>query len=431
VKLAYIGGGSAYVPGVIRAIFEHKTIFAGSEIALTDPEADDLEVVRRLGEQMARAAGADIRITATTERSAALEGADFVLSALRAGGFGAQLYDERIPLKYGIVGEETVGPGGFFLALRNLAAAKELCAEIERVCPNAWLINLSGPVNVIGEAVSRFTHVKALSLSDDGRRDAYTVAGWMGYPQEEVDYLGLGLNHATWSIRFTIAGMDGVQTMESAHNRVIANPKIPNKVKRMFRLAARFGRLPSQYMQYYYFPEETLQEQTEAPVTRAEEIMAEIPYLFMHYREQTESEHPRLADTRGGNAFGDFAVEVIAAMTTDSGRIAMVNVPNRGTVRGLQPERVAEVPCWLTSHGAAPLALGDLPGDLWHMIRNLATYQEATAESGWKAESRQGALRALATNPLLWKLSTDQLEAMYDELAQAHKEWLPPALLED
>jgi 6-phospho-beta-glucosidase len=429
VKIAYIGGGSAYAPGVIRAIIEHKTIFAGSELVLADLEAGNLDVVRRLGEQMVRAASADIGITATTERDTALQGADFVLASFRAGGSASHLSDERIPLKYGVIGEETVGPGGFFLALRNLAVAKQLCAEIERVCPNAWLIIESGPVNIIGEAVSHFTRVRSLALSDDSRRDAYRVAGWMGYPREEVEYLGLGLNHATWSIRFTIAGMDGVQTMEHAHNRLLANPKVPNKVKRMFRLAARFGRLPSEYMQYYYFPEETLQECLETPVTRAEEIAAELSYLFMHYREQTESAHPRLAETRGGSGFGEFAGEVIAAMTTDSGQIAMVNVPNRGTVRGLPPERVTEVPCWLTSQGAAPLALGDLPGELWHLIRNLATYQATTAEVGWKAESRNAALRALATNPLVWQLSTEQLEAMYDELAQAHKEWLPPGLL--
>src|SRR4051794_16283646 len=134
MKIAYIGGGSAYAPGVLRAFIGLREVFGGSEIALMDIDGPNLEVVRRLGEGMARAAGAELRITATQERREAVEGADFVLTSFRAGGFQARALDERIPLKYGVIGQETVGPGGFFFALRNLRVIRELCAEMEAIC---------------------------------------------------------------------------------------------------------------------------------------------------------------------------------------------------------------------------------------------------------------------------------------------------------
>ena len=314
MKISYIGGGSAYAAGVLRAFAELGALFSGSEIVLMDLDAGSLDVIRRLGERIARARGVDITITATTDRRAALEGADFVLTSFRAGGFPARALDERIPLKYGVVGQETVGPGGFFFALRNLAVIKQLCAEMEELCPNAWLINYANPTNIIGEAVSRFSGVKMLALCDGGKHDAFSIAETLGYKPQDVDFWGLGLNHATWSMRFTIAGEDGIALMERAYPRIIEDPGVSNKIKRMFRLAMRYGKLPNEYMQYYYYPEEMLVEALNNPLTRAQVIMAELPSIFEHYRDEADKESPHLTQARGGTGFGEFAVDVIAAL---------------------------------------------------------------------------------------------------------------------
>src|SRR4051812_7930197 len=325
MKIAYIGGGSAYAPGVVRA-FINSPVYEGSEVALMDVDAPNLEVVRRLCERMAESQGSKLRVTASTERREALAGADFVLTSFRAGGFKARALDERIPLKYGVIGQETVGPGGFFFALRNLVVIRELCAEMEEVCPDAMLINYANPTNIVGEAVSRFSRVKVLALCDGGKADAFHAAHVLGHPAAEVEFYGLGLNHATWSTRFAVAGRDGISVMQEGSADVLSDPGIPNSVKRMFRLALRYGRLPNHYMQYYYYPEETLAEAAAAPKTRAQVIMDEIPGIFEHYREQSEAEHPELTRSRGGTGFGEFAVDVISAIATNSGRVEMINV---------------------------------------------------------------------------------------------------------
>src|SRR5207253_2133054 len=124
--------------------------------------------------------------------------------------------------------------------------------------------------NIIGEAVSRFSRVKVLALCDGGKHDAFHVAEILGYKASEVEFMAFGLNHATWSTRFTIAGKDGVAMMNEAYSRVLADTQIESKTKRMFRLARRYGSLPNEYMQYYYYPEETVGEASQAKMTRAE-----------------------------------------------------------------------------------------------------------------------------------------------------------------
>ena len=115
---------------------------------------------------MAAARGLDITISATTDRRAALRDCDAVLSSFRPGGFQARALDERIPLDMGVMGQETQGPGGFFMALRAIAVLKELCAEMEEVCPDAWIFNYTNPVNIVAEAATHHSSLKIVSLCE-------------------------------------------------------------------------------------------------------------------------------------------------------------------------------------------------------------------------------------------------------------------------
>src|SRR4249920_1301268 len=140
--------------------------FDGSEVVLVDLDPDRLELIRTLAEKMARARSVDLTITATTDRKAALRDCDAVLSSFRPGGFSARARDERIPLNHGVIGQETQGAGGFFMALRAIAILKGICAEMEEVCPGAWLFNYTNPVNLVAEAVTHHSQVKCVSLCE-------------------------------------------------------------------------------------------------------------------------------------------------------------------------------------------------------------------------------------------------------------------------
>ena len=115
---------------------------------------------------MARARGLDIAVTATTDRRAALDDCDAVLSSFRPGGFEARVHDERIPLEHGVIGQETQGAGGFFMALRAITVLKDVCAEMEEICPDAWIFNYTNPVNIVAEAITHHSPVKIVSLCE-------------------------------------------------------------------------------------------------------------------------------------------------------------------------------------------------------------------------------------------------------------------------
>jgi 6-phospho-beta-glucosidase len=125
-----------------------------------------LELVKTLAQKLVRQRQLDLTITATTNRAAGLEGCDAVLTSFRPGGFEARYLDESIPLQYGIIGQETQGPGGFFMALRAIHAMREILADVERICPDAWLFNYTNPINIVSEAITHHSAVRVVSLCE-------------------------------------------------------------------------------------------------------------------------------------------------------------------------------------------------------------------------------------------------------------------------
>src|SRR5919204_318899 len=166
IKLVYIGGGSTRAAGTMASFMHNGADFAGSEVVLVDLDAERLELVRTLAQKMAKVRGLDIAVSATTDRIAALDGCDAVLSSFRPGGFAARAHDERIPLEHGTIGQETQGAGGFFMALRAIHVLKDVCAEMERVCPDAWIFNYTNPVNIVAEAITHNSPIRIVSLCE-------------------------------------------------------------------------------------------------------------------------------------------------------------------------------------------------------------------------------------------------------------------------
>lgn len=401
-------------------------LFAGSELWLHDINEETLDLVYRLGLRIIQHAGADIKLFQTTNRLAALAEADLILTSFRVGGLAARHLDESIPLEFGIIGHENVGPGGFFSALRTLPVMRTIAEEITRIAPQALLLNYTNPTNIITEAVSRFTPIRVVGLCDQHRSDARRILAALRLNPQRVDYWVAGLNHATWSTRFAGDGRDLLPKVIETAKEVEADPHIPPTVRRMFRLARTYGRIPCKYLQYYYFPEDTVEEARAQTCTRAQELMEAMPGYWSHYKEQLQAQRPILTHVRGGPGFGDFAVDVISSWIRNSGEIFQLNVPHRGAIPGFPPDLVLELPCRVDYHGVTPLAQPALPRDVMGLLEMLAEYQVLTAEAGWQG-TRAAAVRALASNPLV--LSLAKAEALYERMAAAHRLFLPERLL--
>ena len=402
MKIAIIGGGSAYAPGLLQAFAADANAFPGAELALMDIAADELAIVHRLGSRLLEGSG--LRLSATTDRLRALDGADFVLTTFREGGLRARHLDERVPLAFGLVGQETIGPGGFFFAMRTLPVMRAICDELERYAPHATIVNYTNPTQIVAEAVTRFTRVRCVSICDQSDDDRVHLAAALGLSPTAIELESVGLNHATWSTTCTIEGEDGVALLTQSCDRLLASGHVSPRVKRQVALTRTYERVPNSYLQYYYEREATFAEAKAAPRTRAEAISDELPGLYRHFAEQALAPHARLQAGRGGSVFGDFAVRVLRTLATGERTRLTLNVRNGSTLPDFDPERVVEVPCDLHEGRITPVPQERFPRDTVGLLRMLADYQAAAADAIWGAD-HVALDRALAANPLVLSLA--------------------------
>ncbi|GAC1432808.1 MAG: 6-phospho-beta-glucosidase [Chloroflexota bacterium] len=428
IKLAYIGGGSTRAPGTMASFVEQGTNFEGSQVVLIDLDGQRLAVVKTLAEKMARHRGLDLRITATTDRRAGLDGCDAVLSSFRPGGFEARRIDERVPLTHGVIGQETQGPGGFFMALRSIHVMQGVIADMEAVCPGARLFNYTNPINIVSEAITHHSAIPTVSLCEGPIIFPRGIARAAGLDPERVDAVMIGLNHGSWTVRHLYDGEDMLPLVARAYERLKDDPAASVHDVRLLKLATTMGSLPASYFQYYYFKDEVLAELQAKTTTRAEDILAAVPDYWAHYREQAAAGAPELDPrrSRGGIHELELAIDVMDAVFNDRGEVWPVNVPNQGAIADFPDDLVVEVPGYVDAAGVAPITQGRLPRQVAGLVRMLGDYQALAAEAAWSGTRRE-AIQALASHPLV--VSLTKAEVIYDDMAAALKDHLPARLL--
>src|SRR5437660_5520162 len=428
IKLAYIGGGSTRAAGTMASFIQQGENFNGSEVVLIDLHEERLRIVQTLAQKMARARGLDLTITCTTKRREGLQGCDAVLTSFRPGGFEARYLDESIPLKYGVIGQETQGPGGFFMALRSIHVTKSIIEDMEAVCPNARLFNYTNPVNIVSEAVTHHTDIPTISLFEGPINGNSEFAEMIGLDPDKLDAVSIGLNHGSWTVRQLYDGQDFIPILRDAYERRSHDPEIARDEWRLLELACWMDSLPSHYFQYYYFKDEILAELQAKPTTRAQDIMASVPDYWVHYREQATHDIPELnpARSRGGIHELELAIDLMDAIYNDRKEVWYVNIPNHGSLADFPDDLVVETIGYVDRNGVTPLVQGHLPKHVLGLVQMLGAYQALTAEAAWSG-NRRDAIRALASHPLVFSLH--KAEAIYDEMAATHKRYLPERLL--
>jgi 6-phospho-beta-glucosidase len=428
IKLAYIGGGSTRAPGTVASLIDQGANFAGSEIVLIDLDAERLGIVETIATKLARAQGLDLTIRATTDRRAGLEDCDAVLTSFRPGGFEARYLDESIPLKNNVIGQETQGPGGFFMALRTITVMREIVADMEAVCPQAILVNYTNPINIVSEAVTHNSAIPTVSLCEGPIIFPRMLARAADLDPDKVDAVMIGLNHGSWTVRHLYDGEDMIPLVQAAYARKRTDPDADRHNLRLLELAATMGSLPADYFQYYYFKDEVLAELRGKPTTRSQDILASVPDYWAHYREQAAAEVPVLdaRRSRGGLHELELAIDVLDGIFNDRKEVWPVNVPNQGAIPDFPDDLVVEVPGYVDRHGVVPLTQPGLPRQVVGLVKMLGEYQALAAAAAWDG-TRLDAIRALASNPLCFSLPL--AERIYDEMAAAHKAYLPERLL--
>ena len=248
INVAVIGSGSTYCPELIDGFLKAQDSLKLKKISFMDIDKRKREIVGGLCIRMLRAAGVDCETLLTDDLDEALTGADFVITQIRVGKLPARHLDETIPLKYGLIGQETTGIGGFFKALRTVPVITNICDRIEAVCPDAWLINFTNPSGIITDFVLNNTKVKCIGLCnvpidmiDDVKEDV----------GEDMEYTYVGLNHLSWMTSVRLNGEEQIERLlsEGFTPKVMANIKDDGF---SLETLAAIHAIPSSYLQYYY-----------------------------------------------------------------------------------------------------------------------------------------------------------------------------------
>lgn len=430
LKIAVIGGGSSYTPELVDGLISRAGELPVAELWLADIPAGEekLNIVGALARRMAARAGLPMKIRTTLDRRQALAGADYVVTQIRVGGLAARARDERIPLKYGVLGQETVGPGGFANALRTVPVILDICRDIETLCPGAWLINFANPSGLVTEAVLARTGVRCIGLCNVPINMVMMAAKLLDADSRDVAIDFAGLNHLVWGRSVHLKGRDVTAAVleKLADGAALTMNNIPD-LKWDAAFLKKLGMVPSPYHRYYYMTERLLEEERAAaapggPGTRAEQVQAVEAKLFERYRDEALAEKPPELASRGGAYYSEAAVSLISAIRNDKQEIHTVNTRNRGAIAGLPPDAVVEVNCRVGEGGASPLSVGSLPPDALRLVQQVKTFERLTIEAAVSGDAAV-ALAALAANPLVPSPAV-AAELLADILA-ANCEYLP------
>jgi 6-phospho-beta-glucosidase len=428
IKMAYVGGGSSRAPGTMASFLAHGDEFDGSEVILIDLDPEHLEITRRIAQKISRNAGLDITIGATTDLREGLEDVDAVLSSFRPGGFELRLQDELIPLRHGVIGQETQGPGGLMMSLRSIQVMKEILSTLDEVAPAARIFNYTNPVNIVSQAVTDHSDRFIYSMCEGPITFPEPILRTAGLDPARAEIIMAGINHLGWSTSHLYDGQDVMPLLYAAWDRVKDDDSVGIWEKRMLHLAVAMDSIPADYYRYYYFGDDYLQEQSTHKLTRAGVIMQSLPDYWSHYAEQADLDEPELdpARSRGGIHELELAIDVMSAFYNDVSTRLPVNLRNDGTLPDFDDDTVVEVWCDVDGTGAHPIHQEPLPHSVRGITLELAEYQHLAAIAAWDG-GRPDVIRALVAHPFVRTL--ERAEALYEDLASANADFLPERLL--
>lgn len=415
VKVSVVGGGSTYTPELVEGLASRADRLPVDELVLLDPDPLRLEVVGALAGRMLDRLGWGGRLVLTDRREEALEGADFVIVQLRIGGQAARLSDETIPGRFGAIGQETTGAGGFAKALRTVPVVLELAEEsARRGAPGAWFVDFTNPTGLVTQALLDGGH-RAVGLCNVAISLQRRLAARFEVEPDRVSLDHVGLNHLTWERAVTVDGVDRMDAILEDPSSYPGADEFPAELVRALRA------IPSPYLHYYYFPTEVLEHQR-THRSRAEEVMEIEAGLLELYRDPTLDEKPKLLDERGGAFYSEAAAALVASLHAGTGDVQVVNVRNGGAIPGLPDDDVVEVPARVDREGAHPLPTSPLAPEMLGIVQHAKAYERLTIDAALSGD-RTTARTALLANPLVGDYGV--AAPLLDALLDANRAFLP------
>lgn len=435
-RLVIAGSGSTYTMGMMMSLIEEKDHFPLRELVFYDTDKERQERNAKATEILLKERYPELEaFSYTTDKEKAFQDADFVFVQIRTGGLAMRELDEQIPLKYGVVGQETCGPGGMAYGLRSIKDMIDLVNDIRRYSPEAWILNYTNPAAIVSIALKREfpKDNRLLNICDMPIAIMISYAQILNIDVWDIVPEYFGLNHFGWFTK--ILDKQGNDHTETLKNLILErgfrpeDKEIANDVswQKTFEQARQLmidlpEYLPNTYLQYYFYPDQMV-EKEDPEHTRARKVI-----------EGRQNRVHNLCDRiiKNNTAQGEeglhvdihgvFMIKAAESLAYNLEKRFILIVENNGIISNLPSEAMVEVPVILTKNGPKALSVGEIPTFYKGLIENQYAYEKLVVE-GYFEKSYTKLLQALTLNRTVINVST--AKAILDDLIEANKDFWP------
>jgi alpha-galactosidase len=432
-KIAFIGAGSLqFTRGLVRDILTFP-LLKYATLSLMDIDAERLEFARKSVQRIVDMGNYPARVEATMDQREALNGADAVLCTILAGGTDVWRYDIEIPKKYGVdtnIGD-TRGPSGVFRALRTIPVMLSIVKDMERVCPDAFLLNYTNPMAMLCRAMQRESFIRLTGLCHSVQGTAMMLARWIGAPYEEITYTCAGINHQAWYVKYEWNGRDAYPLIREA----VKKPEIYNEEivrNEMFLhldyYVSESSGHNSEYNWWFRKRPDLIEKYC---IHGTGWNPGEYAYILKEYQAKEDTwrdeakewfaEETPISLDRGH----EYAAWIISALQGGETFQFNGNVPNTCLIPNLPEAVCVEVPVLVDKAGLHPVHVGPLPPQCVALTHISVMVEEMAVEAALTGNPRL-VFQAIAYDPLTAAvLSLAEIKEMVDEMLQQNRDYLP------
>nr|WP_315293969.1 6-phospho-alpha-glucosidase [Mammaliicoccus lentus] len=434
-NISIAGGGSTFTPGIILMLLDHLEDFPIDTIKLYDNDGERQQTIADACEILLKERAPEVKLLASTDPKVAFENVDFVMAHIRVGKYAMREQDEKIPLRHGVVGQETCGPGGIAYGMRSITGVLEIIDYMEKYSPNAWMLNYSNPAAIVAEATRKLRpNSKILNICDMPIGIEELMASNIGLSsRKEMVVKYYGLNHFGWWT--DIRDKSGKDLMPKIIKHVEQHGYATDTGSDMEKEASwsdTFKKardvqaidkdtLPNTYLKYYLYPDYEVAHSNKE-YTRANEVMAgREKFVF------TECENIINKGTAEGTELtidehASYIVDLARAIAFNTKERMLMIVENKGAISNFEPTAMVEIPCLVGSEGPEPLSVGEIPRFQKSLMEQQVGVEKLTVEA-YEEQSYQKLWQALTLSRTI--PSAKVAKDILDDLIEANKGYWP------
>ena len=433
-SIVVAGGGSTFTPGIVLMLLENLDKFPIRQIKFYDNDAERQEVIAKACDIIIKEKAPDINFVYTTDPETAFTDVDFVMAHIRVGKYAMREKDEKIPLRHGVLGQETCGPGGIAYGMRSIGGVIELVDFMEKYSPNAWMLNYSNPAAIVAEATRRLRpNSKILNICDMPIGIELRMAEMLGLKsRKEMVVRYFGLNHFGWwtdirdkqgndlmpALREKVAKVGYNVEIEGENTEASWNDTF-TKAKDVF--AVDPTTMPNTYLKYYLFPDYVVKH-SNPNHTRANEVM-EGREKFVFGECRTIAEKGTAKDSKlHVDDHASYIVDLARAIAYNTKERMLLIVENDGAISNFDSTAMVEVPCIVGSNGPEKIVQGKIPQFQKGLMEQQVSVEKLTVEA-WIEGSYQKLWQAITLSRTVPSASV--AKAILDDLIEANKDFWP------